>query len=79
MTVEIVTPDQKVFEGEAKHVQLPGKTGLFGILDNHAPIISSLAKGNVKVDGKDGQTYNFAINGGVVEVKANKVTVLAEA
>lgn len=79
MTVEIVTPDQKVFEGEAKHVQLPGKTGLFGILDNHAPIISSLAKGNVKVDGKDGQTHNFAINGGVVEVKANKVTVLAEA
>lgn len=79
MNVEIVTPDKKVFEGEAKHVQLPGKSGLLGILDNHAPIISSLAKGNVKVDGNDGQTHNFAINGGVVEVKANKVIVLAEA
>ena len=79
MRVEIVTPDQKIFEGEAKHVQLPGKSGLFGILDNHAPIISSLVKGNVKVDGLDGQIHSFEINGGVVEVKSNKVIVLAEA
>ncbi len=78
MRVEIVTPDMKVFEGEARHVQLPGANGRFGILKNHAPIISTLVKGKVKVQVKDGDMHTFEITGGVVEVNANKVIVLAE-
>jgi F-type H+-transporting ATPase subunit epsilon len=78
MQLEIVTPDQKVFDGEAKYVQLPGKEGLFGILDNHAPIVSSLGKGSIKVELMDGDIEHYEIGGGVVEMNNNKVIVLAE-
>lgn len=78
MRVEIVTPDVKVFEGDARHVQLPGANGLFGILKDHAPIISTLVKGKVKVEASDGDIQIFQISGGVVEVNSNKVIVLAE-
>jgi F-type H+-transporting ATPase subunit epsilon len=78
MHVEIVTPDAKVFEGEARHVQLPGKNGLFGVLKNHAPIISTLVDGKVKVESIDGDIQHFHISGGVVEVNSNRLIVLAE-
>jgi F-type H+-transporting ATPase subunit epsilon len=78
MQLEIVTPDEKIFDGEAKYVQLPGKEGLFGILDNHAPIVSSLIKGRIKVEVLDGDIQYFEIGGGVVEMNNNKVIVLAE-
>jgi F-type H+-transporting ATPase subunit epsilon len=78
MNLEIVTPDEKIFEGEVKHVQLPGKQGLFGILNNHAPIVSTLVKGRVKVEAADGDIQYFDIGGGVVEMNNNKVVVLAE-
>lgn len=78
MILEIVTPDEKIFEGEIRHVQLPGKEGLFGILNNHAPIVSTLVKGRVKVEVSDGDIKYFEIGGGVVEMNNNKVIVLAE-
>jgi F-type H+-transporting ATPase subunit epsilon len=78
MHVEIVTPDAKVFEGEARHVQLPGKSGLFGVLKGHAPIISTLVEGKVKVEAEDGDIQIFKISGGVVEVNTDKVIVLAD-
>jgi F-type H+-transporting ATPase subunit epsilon len=78
MQLEIVTPDEKVFEGEVRHVQLPGKEGLFGILNNHAPIVSTLTKGRIKVEAIDGDVQHFEIGGGVVEMNNNKVIVLAE-
>jgi F-type H+-transporting ATPase subunit epsilon len=78
MHVEIVTPDAKVFEGEARHVQLPGKSGLFGVLKGHAPIISTLVEGKVKVEASDGDIQIFKISGGVVEVNNDKVIVLAD-
>ena len=78
MNLEIVTPDEKIFEGEAKYVQLPGKEGLFGILDNHAPIVSSLIKGRIKVEVLNGDIQYFEIGGGVVEMNNNKVIVLAD-
>ncbi|MCB9191129.1 MAG: ATP synthase F1 subunit epsilon [Flavobacteriales bacterium] len=78
MQLEIVTPDQKLFEGEVRHVQLPGKQGLFGILDNHAPIVSTLVKGRIKVEVSGGDIQLFEIEGGVVEMNNNKVIVLAE-
>jgi len=78
MLLEIITPDKKLFSGEVKSVQLPGSAGSFGVLKNHAPLISSLKKGNVKVVDKQKKTLSFPIKGGVVEVLKNKVTVLAE-
>jgi F-type H+-transporting ATPase subunit epsilon len=78
MQVEIITPDRKVFEGTATAVQVPGVSGSFEVLENHAPIISVLEKGKVRVRTQSGGSHYFAIDGGVIEVLQNKVIVLAE-
>jgi len=77
MTLEILTPDKKVFEGEATSVTLPGTLGSFEILNHHAPIISTLQDGKLVVRG-GGKEEVFLIQGGVVEALNNVVTVLAE-
>jgi F-type H+-transporting ATPase subunit epsilon len=79
MFLEIITPDKKVYSGDVEAVKLPGADGSFGILNNHAPIIATLKKGTVKVTDNAKKVENFEINGGVVEVLNNKITVLAEA
>ncbi len=78
MKIEIINPDKTIFSGEADLVQLPGKDGSFEILNNHAPIISVLKKGKVKIVDKDKEKHFFEINGGVIEVVKNKVLILAE-
>ena len=78
MKLEIITPDKKVYSGQVKLVQLPGITGLFEILNNHAPIISTLAKGKIKIEEESGQILYFEVDGGIVENKDNKIIVLAE-
>ena len=78
MVIEIITPDKKIFEGEVKLVQLPGSKGAFELLKNHAPIISTLDKGTIKVIDASGKEHLFDIDGGVVENKANKIIVLVE-
>lgn len=84
MKLEIVTPDRKLFEGEAQSVTLPGVMGQFQVLDRHAPLISVLEKGEVSIAGgksaSDTQAteQSFIIEGGVVEVLNNQVVVLAE-
>ncbi|HVS93410.1 MAG TPA: ATP synthase F1 subunit epsilon [Mucilaginibacter sp.] len=77
MTLEILTPDKKVYEGEISSVNLPGTMGGFEILSNHAPIISTLEDGKVVVHG-GGKEEIFVIHGGVVECLNNHVIVLAE-
>jgi len=81
MFIEIVTPDEKVFEGEVESATFPGSDGSFQVLNNHAPMISTLGKGDMKfiklVDKRPQETH-ILIDGGVVEVLNNKVTVLAE-
>jgi len=77
MTLEILTPDKKVYEGEATSVSLPGTLGSFEILSHHAPIISTLQDGKLTVRGS-GKEEVFYIKGGVVEALDNVVTVLAE-
>jgi len=77
MTLEILTPDKKVYEGEASSVTLPGTLGQFEILNHHAPIISTLEDGKLVVRGS-GKEEVFFIQGGVVECLNNVVTVLAE-
>jgi len=78
MYLEIITPDKKVFEGEVKLIQLPGSKGSFEMLKGHAPIISTLEKGTVKIQDKLGKEHFFEIDGGVVENKENKIIVLVE-
>ena len=78
MTLEIITPEKELFNGEITSVKLPGTNGGFEILNNHAPIISTLCKGKIKVTTIDKSTENFEINGGVIEMKNNKIIVLAD-
>ena len=78
MHLEIITPDKKVFEGEVSGAKFPGTNGSFEVLNNHAPLISTLENGPVRVTTATGQHY-FNINGGVVEVLNNNIIVLAEA
>ena len=78
MYLEIITPDKKVFEGEVKLVQLPGSKGGFEILTNHAPIISTLGKGTIKVTDGNDKEHLFEVTGGVIENKSNKIVVLVE-
>lgn len=77
MLLEVVTPDQKVFEGEASAVTFPGSDGEFQVLNNHAPMISALGKGKMKIVASGKEEF-VTIDGGVVEVLNNKVIVLAE-
>jgi F-type H+-transporting ATPase subunit epsilon len=78
MLVEIYSPDKQLFEGEATSVMLPGADGSFGVLNNHAPIISALKKGQVKLHTTAEGDKSFDIKGGVVEVLNNKMIILAE-
>ena len=78
MYIEITTPDKKVFSGEVSLVQLPGTNGLFEVLNDHAPLISTLAKGKIKIVDGEKKNQFFEINSGVVEVLKNKIVVLAE-
>jgi F-type H+-transporting ATPase subunit epsilon len=76
MQVDVLTPDTALFSGEATIVTLPGVNGSFQILNNHAPIISALSKGNVIVKTSEGEK-SFAITSGIVEVLKNKIVILA--
>ena len=78
MFLEIITPDKKVFEGEVKLVQLPGSKGAFELLNKHAPILSTLEKGVLRIVQNNGDEKKFEIDGGVVENKSNKIIVLVE-
>jgi F-type H+-transporting ATPase subunit epsilon len=77
MTLEIITPEKTIFNGEAKLVRFPGKSGSFEILDNHAPMIASLKKGKIKVVANDRTIQFIEINGGTLKVQENKILVLA--
>ena len=94
MEIDIISPVSKVFSGKVNSVTLPGTEGSFQILNNHAPIISTLSKGELKlllesplVEGEaksfqvagDKKTLIRTIDGGVVEVNKNKIIVLIDA
>ncbi len=78
MKIEIITPQETIFEGEGEGIQLPGTDGLFEILKNHAPMIYMLKKGKVRITDKQKNRRYIDINGGVVDVKENVVKVLAD-
>ena len=78
MHVKIIKPDTTLYEGPATLIQLPGTGGLFEILENHAPIISSLSSGNIRllVDGQEEKT--FEIKAGVVKGQENDILILVQ-
>ena len=78
MNVEIITPESTLYTGEATYVFLPGSDGSLGVMNNHAPLISSLKKGIVKVKDNAGKEHKFDVKGGTVEVFNNKIIILAE-
>jgi F-type H+-transporting ATPase subunit epsilon len=93
MILEIVSPEALLFSGEVSSVSLPGVNGSFQILNNHAPIVSILKQGIVKITAPtfsikkeviekftkvNDQNYNLEINSGTIEMKDNKVIILAD-
>ena len=93
MILEIVSPEATLFKGEVTSVSLPGVDGSFQILNNHAPIVSILKQGTVKITAAsfdfqkeveskftkvNDQNFNLEIASGTIEMKDNKVIVLAD-
>jgi F-type H+-transporting ATPase subunit epsilon len=76
MFLEIISPQEIIFSGEVTEVFLPGKEGHFELLNDHAPIISLLQEGEIKVTKTDGSREIFKTEAGFVEVLDNKITVL---
>jgi F-type H+-transporting ATPase subunit epsilon len=81
MELEILTPSGKLFSGNVYGVQLPGISGSFEILEKHAPLVSALGKGNIKVlnDKSGNNNTSYSIKGGFIEMLNNKCVVLVEA
>ena len=77
MKLEIVTPEQLVFSGEVSLLTVPGTSGRFTILKNHAPIISSLTKGIITYRVKDVDSH-LTIEDGFVEVSKNVISIAVE-
>lgn len=91
MYLEIVSPETTLFKGDVNSVSVPGISGEFEMLNNHAPVVSILKEGYVKISGsiqidddhvskfeKKDSGYWLAINSGTIEMNANKITVLAD-
>ena len=79
LNLEILTPEKKLYSGEVYGVQMPGISGSFEVLDRHAPLISALKAGRIKVlKDKQNHIATFEIQGGFVEVLNNRVTVRVE-
>ena len=77
MKVEILTPEKKIYSGEANLVKVPGTKGSFEILKKHAPLISTLEKGQIKILDQKNEPVFFDISSGVIEVHKDIVTILA--
>ena len=75
--LEIVTPERRAFEGDVDEVIVPGSEGALGILPHHAPLISLLGQGVLRLK-KGGDEEEFAIFGGFLQVRPDRVVVLAE-
>jgi F-type H+-transporting ATPase subunit epsilon len=78
INVEIITPSKSAYKGNVKSINIPGTSGNFQVLFNHAPLLSSFEIGKIKIVDMEGKTIEFATSGGTVEVKNNTVLVLAD-
>ncbi|MBO4307026.1 MAG: hypothetical protein J5848_01800 [Bacteroidales bacterium] len=78
MNVKILKPDTTLYEGTAKLIQLPGSNGLFELLENHAPIISSLTTGKIRLVLDDDKEKTIDIKAGVVKGQQNEILILVQ-
>ena len=78
MFLEIVTPEKTLYSSDIKYVNIPGSNGKFGVLNNHAPVISTMQKGQIKVVDNNDKELFFDVNGGVIEVLKNNIIILAK-
>ena len=79
LKVELVSPEKKVWSGEAVSVSARTLEGDLGILTDHAPLLGVLVDGKVTIKGTDGSTSEFNVSGGFLSVSNNRVSILAEA
>ncbi|MCQ2298104.1 MAG: hypothetical protein MJZ51_05740 [Bacteroidales bacterium] len=78
MKVKITKPDSNLYEGEAQLLQLPGTGGIFEIMRHHAPIVSALKKGTLRMVVNEADTRTFEIRGGVVQCQNDEVLILVQ-
>jgi F-type H+-transporting ATPase subunit epsilon len=78
MKLQLITPEKILFEGDAAYIGIPGTEGEFGVLDGHAPVLSTLKEGVVTVELASGEKREFAVVSGVAEVVPERCTLLVE-
>jgi len=78
LTVEVVSPEKRVWSGEAKMVSARTLEGDIGVLPNHAPLLGVLVDGSVSIESVDGSRQEFKINGGFLSVSNNRVSILGQ-
>ncbi len=77
MTLEILSAEEKIFSGEVDSIIFPGSDGQFQVLNNHAPLISTLVSGEIKYSANSNNS-SVKIKGGIVEILENKINALIE-
>jgi F-type H+-transporting ATPase subunit epsilon len=77
LTLKLITPEKKVFEGDVESIKCPGIDGLFGVLSGHAPMVSALGEGKL-VYASEGKETEVKISGGFLEVSNNVCSVMAD-
>ncbi len=78
MNITVLTPDKAIYEGPVKSVKVPGVSGQFEILNNHAPIVSALGEGTVRLQVEGNSDMTFGIEKGFIEVLNNEVSLLVQ-
>ncbi len=78
MLITILSPEKEIFSGEIISVKVPGTTGQFEVLQNHAPIVAALAEGSVRIKKANGESLKFEIKKGFIEVLYNQISLLVQ-
>jgi F-type H+-transporting ATPase subunit epsilon len=78
MNLVVLTPDKEIFKGSIRSVQVPGISGMFEVLRNHAPIVSALTAGTVRIILDNGEKSTIDIKKGFIEVLKNEISILVQ-
>ena len=76
MNISVLSPEREIYSGQISSVKVPGIDGQFEVLDNHAPLVSALGEGEVRMILADGKKESFSIESGFIEVLRNEVSLL---
>jgi F-type H+-transporting ATPase subunit epsilon len=78
MNLTVLTPEKEIYQGQITSVKVPGISGQFEILNNHAPIVAALGQGDVRIIDAKGEKKIFSIKKGFIEVLKNEVSLLVQ-